>query len=125
MVYKVLVLALGGALGTVSRFTVSKFSQRFIGGDFSWGTAAVNLIGCFIIGFLWSLSNEKDLLTPLSRLFFMVGFLGAFTTFSTYALETMNFYREDEFLYMAGSIVLNNLLGFLMVIVGIWLARVL
>lgn len=125
MVYKLLVLALGGALGTVSRFTVSKFSQELFGGDFSWGTATVNLIGCMIIGILWSLSNEKDLLTPSSRLFFMVGFLGAFTTFSTYALETMNYFREDELLYMAGNILLNNFFGFAMVIVGIWFGRLL
>jgi CrcB protein len=125
MIFKLLIVAAGGALGTMCRFVVSKFTQSFFGGTFAWGTMTVNIIGCLVIGFLWSLSNEKDFLSPFSRLFFMVGFLGAFTTFSTYSLETMNFLRENEFLLMTGNIFVNNFIGFIMVIVGIWIARLL
>lgn len=123
--FNLLVIAVGGALGSICRFAVSKFVQDYSGSGFSWGTTTVNVIGCFVIGLLWSLSNEKDFLSPASRFFFMIGFLGAFTTFSTYALETINFYRENELLFMAANILLNNLIGFIMIIMGIWVGRLL
>jgi CrcB protein len=125
MWFKILLLIIGGAVGTVCRFLVSSIVHSRLGDSFSWGTLIVNLLGCLLIGFLWSLSAEKSILSPSTKLFLMVGFLGAFTTFSTYALESINFLREQEILLMVGNIFLNNVVGLVMIIVGIWCARLL
>ena len=125
MWFKLILLIVGGAIGTVCRFLVSSLVHSRLGDSFAWGTLVVNLSGCLLIGFLWSLSSEKNILSPTTKLFFMVGFLGAFTTFSTYALESINFLREKEILLMVGNIFLNNVAGFMMVIAGIWCARLL
>ncbi|RMD56639.1 MAG: fluoride efflux transporter CrcB [Nitrospirae bacterium] len=125
MISKILILGSGGAFGTLCRFFLSTFTQKTLGSGFSWGTASVNIVGCFLIGLAWSLSIERSVLSPSGRLFFMVGFLGAFTTFSTYALESINFLREREISILLFNIILNNLIGFMMVILGMWLGRLL
>lgn len=122
---KLLLIIIGGAFGTLCRFLASSLAHSRLGDSFAWGTLIVNVAGCLIIGFLWSLSVEKSVLSSSIRLFFMVGFLGAFTTFSTYALESINFLREQEIVLMIVNILLNNFVGLIMIVVGIWFARLL
>lgn len=82
-------IAIGGALGAVARWLVSDGMHRWLGRDFPWGTLAVNVAGSLLMGLVAVLVVERFALGPALRLGLLVGFLGAFTTFSTFALETV------------------------------------
>lgn len=114
----------GGIAGTVSRYLLAGFIYEVLGTSFPYGTLVVNLVGCLVIGFLASLSEEKFLLSPEARLLLMVGFCGAFTTFSTFMLETCNLMKVGEnlraFLNVAASVVF----GFLAFRLGVFLAEI-
>ena len=92
---KVLILMAGGGIGTLLRYGMAGLVHRFSSGAFPTGTLAVNLIGSFIIGCAWAFF-ERSLMSPNIRLFFMVGLLGGFTTFSTFALENFNLIRDGS-----------------------------
>jgi CrcB protein len=90
------------------------------GGGFPWGTLAVNLVGCFLIGLSFGWAERFAWWTPTIRLFFVTGFLGALTTFSSFAAETMN----ADSVYIAGTnILVNNVGGLVLVLVGMGVAR--
>lgn len=120
----ILLVLAGGGLGALSRWAVSLLAAVLFGSKFPWGTLIVNLMGCFLIGFVYSLGDRTGLVNHSVRLFFMTGYLGALTTFSTYALETVNSTQ------MAGSAVavinfcFNNFFGVALVFLGIWLGRI-
>ena len=116
-------LAAGGILGTFARYFLSGTIHRIFGVTFPWGTLVVNLVGCFTIGFLAVLAEEKFLLGPNARIFLMIGFCGAFTTFSTFILETSNLTKDGETLYAFLNIVLSVVLGFLVFRLGVIIAR--
>lgn len=116
-------LAAGGVLGTFSRYFLSGAVHRIFGVAFPFGTLVVNLVGCFAIGFLAVLAEEKFLLGPTARVFLMIGFCGAFTTFSTIILETSNLTKDGESLYALANILLSVVLGFLVFRLGVILAR--
>jgi len=116
-------LAAGGILGTFARYFLSGTLHRLFGITFPFGTLIVNLIGCFAIGFLAVLAEEKFLLGPTARVFLMIGFCGAFTTFSTFIFETSNLTKDGESLYAFLNITLSVVLGFLVFRAGVMLAR--
>jgi CrcB protein len=116
-------LAAGGILGTFARYFLSGTVHRVFGATFPFGTLAVNLIGCFAIGFLAVLAEEKFLLGPTARVFLMIGFCGAFTTFSTFIFETSNLTRIGENFFAFLNISLSVILGFLVFRLGVMLAR--
>lgn len=116
-------LAAGGILGTFARYFLSGAVHRVFGATFPFGTLVVNLVGCFAIGFLAVLAEEKFLLGPTARVFLMIGFCGAFTTFSTFILESSNLARDGESFYAFLNIALSVILGFLVFRAGILLAR--
>ena len=116
-------LAAGGILGTFARYFLSGAVHRVLGVTFPFGTLVVNLIGCFAIGVLAVLAEEKFLLGPTARLFLMIGFCGAFTTFSTFILETSNLTKDGETLYALANILASVILGFLIFRLGVMLAR--
>jgi CrcB protein len=118
-----LFIAVGGALGTVSRYGISKFVNQATGAWFPWGTMAVNFIGLFIIGFLFELF-DRSILSPQTRSFAIIGFLGGLTTFSSYGMETINLFRDGETGLGLLNIVLSNCLGLFLVVAGIILARI-
>ena len=115
-------IAVGGMLGALSRYAVGGFFQRFSGVIFPWGTFSVNVIGSFIIGLLWGLM-ERFSFSPSVRAFVFIGFLGAFTTFSSYSLETINMLREGEYLAGGANFILNNFVAFLLTLGGIVIAH--
>ncbi|HEX5170650.1 MAG TPA: fluoride efflux transporter CrcB [Cyclobacteriaceae bacterium] len=119
---KVVLLISGGAIGTLARYSVSGAIHRWLGSSFPMGTLAVNIIGSFIIGFLWGLF-EREYLSPNVRSFLFIGVLGGFTTFSSFSLETFNLFREGETKWAILNILANNLIGLLMVFAGLILAR--
>lgn len=123
MLQRLLLLALGGAAGTLSRYGLAGLSQRVGGFSFPFGTLAVNIVGCFLAGVLWVFFEERWSTGGETRIFVMIGFLGAFTTFSSYILESGELLRSSEWFYGAGNMVLQNVLGFGMLFLGAALAR--
>jgi CrcB protein len=122
---KILLVMAGGSLGAVGRYLISLGAIRLFGTGLSWGTFAANMLGCFLIGVSFALVDRLPLLTPSARLFFMTGFLGALTTFSTYALEVVESVRGGGFLVAALTFVANNLGGIVLVLAGMWLVQIL
>ncbi|MGK7394450.1 MAG: fluoride efflux transporter CrcB [Candidatus Cyclobacteriaceae bacterium M3_2C_046] len=116
-------VALGGALGSAGRYWISGLAFKLLGTQFPYGTLAVNLLGSFIIGLLWVFVEELAPFSPGLRMLVFIGFLGGFTTFSSYALETLNLIREHEYIKALNNVIANNILGLLMVIAGFFLAR--
>ena len=117
-------LAAGGILGTFARYFLSGAVYRVWGSSFPFGTLVVNLVGCFAIGFLAVLAEEKFLLGPGARIFLMIGFCGAFTTFSTFILETANLTKDGEVFYALMNILVSVIVGFFVFRLGVMLARV-
>ena len=115
-------IAAGGAIGAVARYGVSGWIQNLTEGAFPWGTLCVNSVGSLLIGLFWGLS-ELTPVSPAVRLLFSIGFLGAFTTFSTYSLETLNLLRDREMVLGFANIALNNILALVFVFGGYFLSR--
>lgn len=94
---KLFLVGTGGFVGSILRYLVSGYIQQIAKSvEFPYGTLAVNLAGCFIIGLLSQLADSRGAFTAESRALIFIGFLGGFTTFSTFGNETMNFLREGE-----------------------------
>ena len=111
---KFIILAAGGAIGTILRYSISGFTYRFFSGVFPWGTLAVNLTGSLIIGFLWGLFEIENISSNV-RNFIFIGILGGFTTFSTFALESLNLFRDGEVKLALTNILASNILGIVLV----------
>lgn len=116
------VVAAGGALGSVLRYGLSGAVHRVTGGGFPWGTMVVNLVGSFMIGFLWD-SFERAAVTPAMRTFIFIGILGAFTTFSTYTLENVTLLRGGELKLALVNVAVSNAAGIALVFAGFWASR--
>jgi len=117
-------LVVGGATGTVARYCLSGAAYRIFGTGFPYGTFAVNLIGCFILGFLVSLTEKKFFLDANARLLLMVGFCGAFTTFSTFILETANLIEDGEATRAFLNVILSVVIGFIVLRLGVLLGEI-
>ncbi|MEX1098254.1 MAG: CrcB family protein [Planctomycetales bacterium] len=118
-------LAFAGALGTLCRYGLQGFVQRIGGERFPWGTLAVNAAGCFLFGLIWSLAIERERLavSAQTRTIVFVGFMGAFTTFSTFAYETSEFLRVSQWGLAAGNVLAHNLLGLACLFLGFTVSR--
>jgi len=113
---QILAIAGGGALGALGRFWVSTGVYRLLGRDFPWGTLAVNTLGSFLMGLLFVLFVERLAAGPELRAAVLVGFLGAFTTFSTFSMETLALVEEG---YL-GKAFLNMWLSLLVCLIACW-----
>jgi len=123
MLVKIALIGVFGALGSLSRYWVSGLSHKVLGPDFAYGTLVVNVLGSLMFGIVWTLADERGAISPLARTALLVGFMGAFTTFSTFAFETMGFLRDSQYFYAFMNITSNCLLGFGAVVLGMWLVR--
>lgn len=120
----VFLVMLGGSLGALSRYGASLLAVKLFGSRFPWGTLAVNLVGCFFIGLAFALAERgSGIMSPSMRLFFVTGYLGGLTTFSTYALETTNALGAQDSMSAVLNFAANNLLGVALVLLGIWMVR--
>lgn len=119
---KLLLIAIGGAGGALLRYAISGLTYKYLNGVLPWGTLMVNLSGCFTIGFLWQLF-EVTAISPNIRSLVLVGILGAYTTFSTYGLESFNLFREGEIKFGILNIVTSNILGVMLVFSGFIISR--
>ena len=113
-------LAIGGALGTVSRYWLSGFVASTIGETFPWGTLIINVVGSFVIGFFATLTGpDGRIIVPSdARMFVMIGICGGFTTFSSFSLQTLNLARDGDFLRAGTYIVLSVVLCLFFVWLG-------
>jgi CrcB protein len=121
-----LLIFLGAGLGGVFRYLMSPAVQRLCNGwIFPLGTLSVNVLGCFIIGFLAYLSESRGTLQGDTRLFLFIGVLGGFTTFSSFGYETMQLLREGENLLALANILLQVVVGLAAVWLGMLCAKLL
>ncbi len=118
-----LLIAIGGALGSVMRFAMSGFVAQQAGEAFPWGTLLVNVLGSFIIGFFATFTGPdgRYLVSSAGRQFFMTGVMGGFTTFSSFSLQTLALSREGEWLRAGGNVVGSVVLC----LVAVWIGHLL
>ena len=111
MAMNLVIIALGGALGAVSRFLMGNAVSKAVGSALPYGTFVINLVGCFAMGLLMTIIVDRELLSAAWRLFLCVGFLGGFTTFSSFGYEALMLLNEGRLLaaltYVSGSVVLG------------------
>lgn len=119
---KIILLATGGAIGTLLRYSLSGYTYRFFDSMFPWGTLFVNLTGSFAIGTLWGFFEIENL-SPNVRNFIFIGLLGGFTTFSTFALENFNLFRDGEIKLLMLNILASNVIGIMLVFGGYSLTK--
>ena len=102
-----------GGCGTLARYALSGVAQRIYLGELPVGTFAVNVVGCLLFGFVWTLADERLIISGETRFIILTGFMGAFTTFSTFAFESSALLRDSEWLLAAGNVLGHNLIGIL------------
>jgi len=116
-------VGLGGFMGANFRYLVNRFVAKNWDPALPWGTLAVNVTGSFVIGLFLAWTTERIITDPAYRLLVAVGFCGAYTTFSSYAFETVRLVEQGHFLSATGNFLTNNLLSLMGVLAGIMLAR--
>jgi len=117
-----LFIAMGGSLGSITRYNLSKNIHNLFNHIYPFGTMFVNATGSFLIGFLFFFF-ENIIVSNDIKSFLTIGFLGAYTTFSTYSLETINFIRDGEIKVGLMNIIMSNIVCLLMVMAGMICSR--
>lgn len=122
-----LLIALGGALGSVARYWLSGIVAERYAHAFPWNTLTVNVSGSLVIGVLAALTEPPGrwLASPAIRQFFIVGVCGGYTTFSSFSLQTLTLLQDRQWLYAGGNILLSVLLCLVAVWLGYWLGEAL
>jgi CrcB protein len=121
----ILVISLGAIVGANCRYFISRYAAQVLGPMFPYGTLIINVTGSLSVGFFVIWTSERVLVDPRWRLLVVVGFCGAFTTFSSYAFETMSLFDQGQWLLTLTNIFSNNLLCLAGALAGMALARVL
>ncbi len=116
---EILYIGFGGFFGAVSRFYVSGIAYRLFGDGFPYGTLTVNAIGSFLLGFISFLAVHRQLFGQNLRVAVTIGFLGAFTTFSTFSFETFNLLKEGSYYLSIMNILTNLAICLFMVFLGV------
>lgn len=115
----IIAVGVGGFVGSVFRFLLAGAVHRISGNPwFPYGTLCVNVIGCLLIGLVGGWADHREVFSPAARLFLMVGFLGGFTTFSTFGYETLNLLRDAQPVAALTNVALHVGLGFAAVWLG-------
>lgn len=125
MVKSIIIVGLGGFIGTALRFVISRYFQVHHDSVFPWATFSVNIVGSFLIGVLFGLSEKGDFLSPEWRIFLTVGFCGGFTTFSSLSLDSFLLLQNNEWFRFAAYSGLSFFLGLLAVYAGRTLIKIL
>lgn len=119
----ILILFVAGGCGTLCRYGLATAAHRVLGQGFPWGTATVNLVGSFAFGLLYALTQERMPLSPPAKLALLTGFMGAFTTFSTFMFDTGWMVRNDQWVLAALNVGGQAVLGLLALFAGLALGR--
>lgn len=117
--WKIGLLALAGAVGTVARYGLVTWTQRFSTSGFPWGTLTVNLLGCFLFGLVVKLTAGKWL-SAEAQLILLTGFMGAFTTFSSFAYDNVVLLQTGRYLEAGVNIIGQNVAGIVLLFLGAW-----
>ena len=123
MLLKLMWLFLAGGLGTLARYGLSGLVQRLSATELPYGTFAVNAVGCLLFGLVWALAEERLIISGETRFLVLTGFMGAFTTFSTFAFETGGMLRDSEWWYAAGNVLAHNGVGISAALLGMTIAK--
>jgi CrcB protein len=116
-------IAIGGTLGCWARYAQSVYVQAAFGRDFPFATLSINVIGSFLMGFLFILTLERLMIPPSIRVGVLTGVLGGYTTFSTFEMETLLLAENGEFVKAAVYVALSVVIGFAAAFGGAYLAR--
>ena len=120
-----LAISVAAIVGANLRYLISRLAAKELGSIFPYGTLAINVVGSVIVGFFIIWTTERVLLDPRWRLLVVVGFCGSFTTFSSYAFESVSFFEQGQWGLMLANVLGNNLLCLAGALAGMALARVL
>ena len=118
-------VSLGAICGANLRYAIGRWSARVLGATFPFGTLMINVSGSFLLALFMVWTTERVLADPKWRLLFAIGFCGAYTTFSSYAFETMSYFERGNWGLLAWNVVSNNLLSLAAVLAGAAVARAL
>ena len=118
MLKSIMIVGLGGFIGTVARFLVSRYFQVNFTTVFPWSTFIVNIVGCLLIGLIYGFSEKGEFMSPEIRLFLTVGICGGFTTFSTFSNDAFLLMKDQEWLRFALYTSLSFFIGLLAVFAG-------
>ena len=121
--FQLLLVMLGGAFGSAARYLTGKLTLAWFGPDYPWGTLAVNMLGCFLFGLVLTLGRERGVLARETAEVVLIGFMGAFTTFSSFVNDTVGLARAEELGAAVANILVQNGGGVLCFFAGAALAR--
>src|SRR5438034_10636311 len=107
----ILLVGIGGFVGSIARYLVAVFFAGQLSSAFPFATFAVNVVGCFLIGILFALSDRGNILTPEWRIFLTTGFCGGFTTFSTFSYESIRLFHDGEFFLLGFKVFFSVVVG--------------
>ena len=116
-------VSVGALAGANLRYFLSRFAAKLISTNFPYGTLIINVTGSLLLGFFLAWTTERVLVDPKWRLLVAIGFCGSYTTFSSFAYETMAYFEQGHWLLFSTNLILNNLLCLVAVLAGIALAR--
>jgi CrcB protein len=125
LVRRILWVGVGGASGAVARYAVASVALRWWGASYPWGTTIANLLGSLLFGIVWAYAEQRDEFATAWRLLLMTGFLGSFTTFSTFMFESMKLLGSERPTLGLLNLGLQMLVGLACIALGLWLGRVL
>ncbi len=120
---QIAVLLFAGGCGAVGRYALSACVHRVMGEHFPWGILAVNLLGCFLFGVLFIVMEHWFLHDLSLKWVFLTGFLGAFTTFSTFMFDTVTLLEQAKYVHACANLLTHNVLGIFMIVCGLAVGR--
>lgn len=120
---KLLLIAAAGLVGTLARYGLGGLVQKQSGSLFPVGTMAVNIVGCLLFGILWSWAEDRISIESSLRAAIFIGFFGAFTTFSSFAYETVAMMRESQWFAAAANVLIQNIVGLAGLFGGLLIGR--
>ncbi|MBN2774149.1 MAG: fluoride efflux transporter CrcB [Prolixibacteraceae bacterium] len=123
MLRTILIVGTGGFIGSALRYIIHVIVEKGMSSTFPWATFIANILGCFIIGIVYAISEKGNLMNPEWRVFLTVGFCGGFTTFSSFAYNNLNLLKDNSLLYLLLNAGGSLFLGILAVYIGIVLVR--
>ena len=123
MLRTIFIVGTGGFIGSVMRYLVQIVIEKGMTSTFPWGTLTANILGCFLIGVIYAVSEKGNLMSPEWRIFLTVGFCSGFTTFSSFAYNNFNMIRDNSFYYLLLNMGGSLFLGILAVYLGVILIR--